>query len=88
MSLSTQILSCDSWLYLFLRCSYLTLSVGTRILDTFAKLRKATVSFLMSVCLAIRPSVRMEPLDPNWTDFHEIYYMNIFRKSVEKSQVS
>ena len=34
----------------------------------FAKLRKATVSFVMSVGL----SVRMEQLGSHWTDFHEI----------------
>jgi len=37
-------------------------------LGKFAKLRKATVSFVMSVCL----SVRMEQLASYWTDFHEI----------------
>ena len=34
----------------------------------FAKLRKATISFVMSV----RLSFRMEQLDLHWTDFHEI----------------
>ena len=38
----------------------------------------------MSVCLSIRP--RMEQVGPHWTDFHEILYLNIFRKSVEKIQ--
>ena len=33
-------------------------------------------------------SVHMEQLGSHWTDFHEIWYMNIFRKSVEKIQVS
>jgi len=37
------------------------------ILGAFAKLRKATVSFLMSVCLCI-----CSQLDSHWTDFHEI----------------
>jgi hypothetical protein len=45
----------------------------------FAKLRKAAISFFMSVC----PSVRMA-LDSYWTDFHEIRHLNILRKSVEK----
>jgi len=35
------------------------------------------------VCL----SVRMEQL-AHWTDFHEILYLRIFRKFVEKIQVS
>jgi hypothetical protein len=53
-------------------------------LDSFAKLRKATISFLMSV----RLSVRMEQLGSHWADFHEIWYLMIFRKSVENIQVS
>ena len=32
-------------------------------------------------------SVRMEQLGSHWTDFHEIWYLNIFRKSVGKIQV-
>ena len=37
-------------------------------LGAFAKLRKATVTFVTSVCLA----VRMEQLGSYWTDFREI----------------
>jgi hypothetical protein len=37
-------------------------------LDAFAKLQKATIGFVMSVC----PSIRMEQLGSHWTDFHEI----------------
>jgi hypothetical protein len=33
-------------------------------------------------------SVHMEQLGSHWTDFHEIWYLNIFRKSVGKIQVS
>jgi hypothetical protein len=50
----------------------------------FAKLRKATLSFVMSV----RPSFRMGQLSSHWTDFHEIWYSSIIRKSVKKIQVS
>jgi hypothetical protein len=53
-------------------------------LGAFAKLRKASVSFAMSV----RPSARMEQLCYHWTDFREISYLNVFRKSVKKIQVS
>ena len=53
-------------------------------LGAFVKLRKVTINFVMSV----RPSVRMEQLSSNWADFHEILYLNIFRKIVEKIQVS
>jgi hypothetical protein len=61
-------------------------------LVVFAQLRKATISFVMSVCLAVRPSVRpsvrMEQFGFHWTGFHEILYFSIFRKSVEKIQIS
>jgi hypothetical protein len=36
-------------------------------LGAFAELRKATITFIMSVCV----SVRMEQLDFLWTDFEE-----------------
>jgi hypothetical protein len=49
----------------------------------FEKLRRATISFAMSV----RPSVHMEQIGSHWTDFHEIWYLNIFRKTVEKIQI-
>ena len=51
------------------------------ILGAFGKLRKAAVSLASP---SIRPSVRMEQLGSNWTDFHEILYLRIFRKSVDK----
>ena len=44
---------------------------------------KATIRFVMSVCL----SVRIEQLGSHWTDFHEIWYSSVFRKSAEKIQV-
>jgi hypothetical protein len=47
------------------------------LLDAFVKQRKATVNFLMSVCL---PSVHMKKLGSHWKDFHEIWQLNIFRK--------
>jgi hypothetical protein len=51
------------------------------------KLRKTTISFVMSnhlsVCLSVRlsvcPSLRMEQLDFLYKYFHEILYFNIFR---------
>jgi hypothetical protein len=50
-------------------------------LDTFAKLQKMTVTFIMSVCP--HGTTRL-PL----AYFHEILYLSIFWKSVEKIQVS
>ena len=49
-------------------------------LGELAKLRKATISFVMSI--------RMEKLDSHWTDFHEIWDLSVFLKSVEKIKVS
>jgi len=53
------------------------------LLDAFAKLWKATSTFVMS-CL----SLCIEQLGCHGTDFHEIWYLRIFRKSVEKIQLS
>ena len=56
--------------------------------DAFGNLLEVTVSFVMSVCLPVRPSVclpvRMEQLDSHWTDFHEVWYLSIRRKSADK----
>ena len=49
-------------------------------LGAFAKLLKATISFVTSVC----PSVRMEHLGFHGTDCHEILSLSVFRKAVEK----
>jgi hypothetical protein len=61
-------------------------------LDAFAKLRKAAICFVMSVCLSVcpsvRPAVRMEQLGFYWTGFHEIWHLRILGKSGEKIQVS
>jgi len=45
----------------------------------FAKFRQATHSFM-----SVRPSIRIEQLRSNWTDFYEIWYLVIFGKSVAK----
>ena len=50
----------------------------------FANSQKKKKRLLSSPCL----SVRMEQLGSHWTDFHEIWYLSISRKSVEKIQVS
>jgi hypothetical protein len=36
-------------------------------------------SLLASLCLSVRPTVRMEQLGFHWTDFHEIWHLSIFR---------
>jgi hypothetical protein len=53
-----------------------SLSVGA-----FTKLRKRTISSVVSVCL----SVRMGQLGSHWTDVHEISYWIILWKLVEKN---
>ena len=51
------------------------------------KLRKATVSCVMSACSSARLCVRMEPLVSHRTVFRETWYMGIFRKSICKIKV-
>ena len=43
-----------------------------QLLGAFAKLRKATISFVMSARLSDWPAVHMEQLGSHWTDFREI----------------
>ena len=65
-------------------CLYVQPVLRLMVLGTFAQFRKATNSCVMFFC----PSSRMEQLGFNWTDIHEIWCLRIFRKSVEKLQVS
>jgi hypothetical protein len=62
--------------------------VWIEFLDAFAELRKATIGFVMSVRLPVLPSDCTEQLCSHGTDCHEILHLRIFRKSVEKIQVS
>ena len=59
------------------------LRADTVVLGAFTKLRKR----LIASCLSVRPSVRMEQLVSHRTDFYEICYLGIFRKTAEKVQV-
>ena len=38
-------------------------------------------------CQSVCPSIHMEQLSFQWMDFHEILYLNIFKKSAMKMQV-
>ena len=53
-------------------------------MGALAKLRKVTISFIMfvflSVYLSVYPSIRMQQLSFNWTDFHETFYFVFFEK--------
>ena len=53
------------------------------ILGAFEKLRKATISFVMSVCL----SVRVDQLGSHRKNFHVILYLKIFRNTVNKLKI-
>ena len=44
----------------------------------FAKLRKATICFVMSV----RPSIRLEQLGSHWTNFYENWYASLFFEDI------
>ena len=57
-------------------CFYFALFSMESFLAAFTKLRKATITFVMSV----RPSVPMEQLGSHWTDIHNILYLKIFSK--------
>jgi hypothetical protein len=57
-------------------------------IDFHARSRSFEKRLLASSCLSVCPSICMEQLGSHWTDFHEILYLSIFRKSVEKIQVS
>ena len=60
----------------------------------YARSQNCEKRLLASPCLSVHPSVRysssvrMEQLSSQRTDFHEIWYLRIFRKSVQKIQVS
>ena len=43
---------------------------------------------LASSCLSLRLSILMEQLGTSHTDFNDIWYLDIFRKSFEKNDVT
>jgi len=53
---------------------------------TFKTRRKFEIKNMS--CLSVSPSVLMKKRRSHGTDFHEIWYSNILRKSIEKIQVS
>ena len=49
--------------------------------DAFAKLRKATISFVMSVSPSVRPSIRVEQVSSNWTNFDVlVFFENLLKE--------
>jgi hypothetical protein len=55
-------------------------------LGVFAKLRKAIISFFMSLCPSARLSVRMEQQGSRWTDFFFGKYVENFQNFFETRQ--
>jgi hypothetical protein len=53
-----------------------------------ARAQNCEKRLLASLCLSVLPCVRMEQLGSQCRDFHDILYLNIFPKYVEKIQVS
>jgi len=74
--------------YLSLRMFKPYLQPAATSLGVLGKMRKTSMSFIMSVLLlSVCLSVRMELLSCHWMHFHEILYMRIFGKHVGKIQV-
>jgi hypothetical protein len=67
------------WDLLWDNCNSLSFLIGS-----FAILRKASISFVMSVC----PSFPMEHLGSHRMDFHEFWNVSIFRTSVQSIETS
>jgi hypothetical protein len=61
---------------------FTTLCYMEPILGMFTKLEKKRL-LALSLLLACT-SIHMEQFGSHWTDFHEIWYFSIFKKSVEK----
>ena len=57
--------------------------IVTTVLGAFAKLRKVT-SFVMSFCLSVRLSVRMEQLGFQSADFEETWYLRFFLEKLSR----
>jgi len=56
---------------------------------TKRRVRKIAKKLLLaSSHLPVCPPVRTQQLNSHWTDLHEIWYLSMFRKYVEKIQVS
>ena len=58
--------------------------IPKRIHTRFKTRRKFEIKNTLSFVTSVRQSVRIENLGSHWTNFHEIWYVNIFGKSVDK----
>jgi hypothetical protein len=57
-------------------------------IDSFFLMLSKNFEEMISFVMSVRPSVCMQQLGSDWTDFHEIWYFRIFRKYVEKIRIS
>jgi hypothetical protein len=82
----THFVSIRVWHQIYLSVSPLR---GLHWCAVFRPVRKFAKSeyLLCHICLPLRRSVCMEQFGSHWTDFHEIRYLNVFRKYVEKIEV-
>jgi hypothetical protein len=66
-----------------------SIRVNFKLLKTRSQnyVNRLVVSLYLSVCLSVRPSVRMEQLGYLGKNFYEISFLNIFLKFVENNQV-
>jgi len=58
-----------------------------RILGAIVKLRKATISFAISLCLSVRPSVPMKQLGSHSTDLIKFYIWGLFENLSQKFNI-
>jgi hypothetical protein len=59
-------------------------TVRCPVIGVFTTLQKVTIT--SRLVISVRQSVRMEQTGSHWMDFHEIWYLKIYRNSVEKSK--
>jgi hypothetical protein len=62
-------------------------SWGGSFLGAFAEFAKSDY-WICHFCPSVLLSVLVEQLGSHWIDFHEIWYLDIFRKSLDKFQIS
>jgi hypothetical protein len=70
--------------YLRVTLKYLSFHLSTSFVSAFSKLRRATVSLVMSIRLSVCLCVCMQQFGSHWTDMDKIWYFRLFLKSVEK----
>ena len=75
LSVSAQALHAALYRSIYILLIWYTLGKLQGFLGAFAKLRRATINFVMSDC----PSFRTEQLGSHWTDFHEFWDLTNLR---------